>query len=287
MSDYIDRHLAHLRAAGRKRETIYDRGRILAQLNAGLPWGLDDASSDEIAGWFAGPHTAHWAPATRNVYWGHAGCYYTWAVTQELLTMNPMLRLIKPPAAKHLPDPVSELELALALARSPDQPWRTAVMLAAYAGLRCCEIVRVRREDVTEAAVLVRRGKGDKPRSVDTAPQLWEYLRDRPPGPLVVGARGRAITAGTLTQEQHRHWTGVGLPAVHMHRFRHWFATELVRAGVDIRTVQELMGHASLSSTQLYVAVVSAQRRAAVRLLPSVGHEPGTSRLVPPVAEAA
>ncbi len=300
MSDHIDRHLAHLRAGGRCNTTIYERGRILARLDKGLPWGVDDAIGDEIAAWFGADHTVEWSVATRHIYWNHLDCYYKWGVNYGELPANPMLHLIRPPRAKHIPDPVTENELDLAYGRSPEQPWRTCVMLAAYAGLRCCELAAARREDCTEDAILVRHGKGEKPRSVDMAPDLWDYVKDLPSGPLVRGRRGHGLKASTLTQEQHKHWVSVHLGEVHMHRFRHRFATQLLRRGADIRTVQELMGHASLSSTQAYTLVVSASRRAAVRLLPQignatvtphdvsqVGHEPVSTRLVPPTAAAA
>jgi integrase/recombinase XerD len=277
MSDLIPRHLKHLRAGGRCRTTIYERGRLLDRVNEGLPWGVDDADGEEITDWFGADHSTDWSVATRAVYWNHLDCYYKWGVAYGELRLNPMQHLLRPPHAKHLPDPVTNGELALAIERSLDQPWRTAVMLAAYAGLRCCEIVACRREDITEESVAVRKGKGDKPRYVDTAPDLWAYMKDRPAGPLVVGRRGHGLSAATLTQEQHKHWISVDLSEVHMHRFRHWFATELLRRGADIRTVQELMGHASLTSTQVYTQVVSASKRAAVRLLPSLGDTSNTS----------
>ena len=162
-------------------------------------------------------------------------------------------------------------------------------MLAAYAGLRCCEIAAICREDITDAHVRVRHGKGNKPRAVDTSPVLWDYVRNRPPGHLVRGLRGRPIQGSTLTQEQHEHWVNVGMPTVHLHRFRHWFATTHLTEGADIRTVQELMGHASIDTTEPYLKVVDRQRRAAVRLLPvlpPIGgeHQPGDSRLVPTAA---
>jgi integrase/recombinase XerC len=231
----------------------------------------------------------------------HLTGFYQWAVANDHLTLNPMLRLMRPKTPRHLPNPVTDRELFLALDRSPPQPYGMATMLAAYAGLRCCELAVIEREDITEESVYVRHGKGDVPRMVDTSPVLWEYVRGSPSGVLVRGSRGRPVLGRTLTQEQHEHWSAIGLPRVHLHRFRHWFATRLLSQGVDIRTVQELMGHASLATTQGYTLVVSAQRRAAVRLLPAVGvgndqsarndvlgkHEPASNRLVPPAAEAA
>jgi integrase/recombinase XerC len=60
------------------------------------------------------------------------------------------------------------------------------------------------------------------------------------------------------------------MPGVHLHRFRHWFATTLLRNGADLRTVQELMGHSSILTTQGYTQVVSETRERAIRSLPPI-----------------
>lgn len=298
-SDLIEKHLKELDTSGFSGRTIYDRRRLLVRVTEALPWGIGEASSDELADWFAG---RQWSRSTRSTYWMHLTSFYDWAVANDELSLNPLARLKRPKTPRHVPDPVTDLELQQAVERSPEQPWRMATMLAAYAGLRCCELAVIERADISEDTVHIRRGKGEKPRMVDTSPILWEYVRDRPPGPLVRGVRGRPILGRTITQEQHEHWSAIGMASVHLHRFRHWFATSLLRLGVDIRTVQELMGHASLATTQAYTLVVSATRRAAVRLLPSLGTscntsaigndvEKGTSRMVAgsslPTAEAA
>jgi integrase len=268
MTNLIHRHLKHLKVGGRSPNTIYDRGRVLVRVDAELPWGVEDADGEEIADWFDG---RKWSPATRACYWMHLCCFYDWAVAEpDGPTLNPMSRLIRPPAAHHLPDPVTDDELALAINRSPEQPYGLAAYLGSYAGLRCGEIAALQREDITEQRVFVRHGKGDRPRYVDTSPILWERVKDMPHGVLIRGKRGRPIGGRTLTQEQHRHWVSVDLPRVHLHRFRHWFATTLLVGGADIRSVQELMGHASLATTERYLKVVDKHRRAAVRLLPMV-----------------
>lgn len=301
MSELIALHLKHLKAGGRCRETIYERRRMLTRINAALPWGVEDASDEEIIDYFSGEHTKGWAPSTRFHYWNHLHAFFRWGVNFNQLNMDPMKHLTGPAKVKHLPDPVTETELDLAMQRSPAQPWGMAVMLAGYAGLRCCEFVAQRREDCTEESLYVRHGKGDKPRRVEMSPVLWDYIKDAPPGPLVRGKLGKPLKKTTIAVEQHKHWVSIGLDEIHMHRFRHRFATELLRQGVDIRVIQVLMGHESLTSTEVYTLVVSSQRTAAVRLLPSLGRnttgtdsdvingksEPADIRLGPPATEAA
>jgi integrase len=281
MTDLIPLHLNWLRAGGRSPRTVEERQRVLVRAERELPWGLEEAAPDEIAEHFA--RRKAWKPATRSVNFSHLHQFYRWAVLTGHLTGDPMVHLIRPATPRHVPKPVTEDQLARAMA-APD--WlRTAVILAAYPGLRCSEIAAARREDVTADHIRVV-GKGQKVAMVDLAPLAWEYLRDRPPGPLVT-MRGRQMDGRELTHRQHYWWAKLGL-AVTLHCFRHWCATTMLRAGADIRTVQEHMRHASLATTQGYTLVVDAQRRAAVRLLPApVGHEPAANRLVPQAAEAA
>jgi site-specific recombinase XerD len=92
-----------------------------------------------------------------------------------------------------------------------------------------------------------------------------------PAGLLVHSATGLAMSAQRLTGMQRPVWARIGQPHQHLHRFRHWFATTLLRNGADIRTVQELMRHRSILSTQGYTAVTSPQRQAAIQLLPDLG----------------
>jgi len=266
MSDLIPLHLTWLRAGGRSVRTIHDRERLLHHAQTHLPYGLDQAHTDEWADYLSRPG---WSPWTRHTYFGHANGYYDWAVAAQWLTLNPLDGLIRPPEGDRIPDPATDDEIRAALTLLPEQPWRMAVRLAAWAGLRCCEIVTVRRENCTEAYLKVRR-KGGKLATVAMAPPLWEAIATRDPRLLVTGARGGALTAQMLTQMQGKLWRRIGQPHQHLHRFRAWFATSMLANGADIRTVQDLLGHASVTSTQWYTAVTNPRRLAAVALLPTL-----------------
>ncbi|HEX6869831.1 MAG TPA: tyrosine-type recombinase/integrase [Micromonosporaceae bacterium] len=276
MSDLIPRHLTWLRAAGRSERTVHDRRRLLEHADARLPYGIDDADAEEWAAYLA---SRRWSAWTRHTYYTHAIKYYDWGVAAGYYRHNPVADLPRPAEGDRIPKPATDDELALALRDLPHQPWRMAVQLAAFAGLRCCEIVSIRREDCT-AEWLTVRGKGGRRATVAMAPQLWEVIEPRSGGLLVLGARGRPLTPQMLTQMQGPVWRRIGLPEMTLHRFRHWFATSLLRQGADIRTVQELMRHRTLQSTQGYTAVVDRQRRAAVARLPRpVLAAGGTSQL--------
>jgi site-specific recombinase XerD len=139
---------------------------------------------------------------------------------------------------------------------------RAMVELVYSAGLRSQEAVDLDLADVDFEQELVHvRGKGDKERVVPLGEQashrLAVYLRDARPelaraanNALFLSARGRRLDTSTLRRL---------LP--HPHRLRHAFATHLLEGGADLRTIQELLGHSSLSTTQMYSHVDAARLR--------------------------
>jgi site-specific recombinase XerD len=130
---------------------------------------------------------------------------------------------------------------------------RALIELVYSAGLRSAEVVGLDLADVDFEQELVRvRGKGDKERVVplgeEAAHQVARYLRDSRPllargavDALFLSARGRRLDTSTLRRL-----------VAHPHRLRHAFATHLLEGGADLRTIQELLGHSSLSTTQVY-----------------------------------
>ena len=143
-----------------------------------------------------------------------------------------------------------------------------AVLSLLYgAGLRISEALTLRRADapVAKRDTVVVRGKGGKVRSapviepvrraVETYLELcpWNLLPD---GPLFVGARGGPLSPRIIQLAVERLRGSLGLPETATpHALRHSFATHLLGRGGDLRTIQELLGHASLSTTQIYTAV--------------------------------
>lgn len=286
MSDLINAYLRHLRAAGRSEETRRSRGAVLRALSAALPAGIDHPTVDEIEAWLAGPADVddEWSRWTRYTYFEHLNGFYAWAVSRGHLSWSPMDQLVRPEAPKSEPHPATEEQLAIALARLT-WPHRTAVLLAAYQSLRAAEIARLRREDIDERWLSVSR-KYAREQVLPVHPLVWAEVRGLPRGPELRDARGTAFEPllytrrgtpfipGYLSVATSRRLAAVGLAGLSLHWFRHRFATialmprHLGGAGADVRTVQELMGHASVRSTQPYTLVTSEQRRAAIAGLP-------------------
>jgi len=276
MSNLIDAHLAHLRALGQSPYTIEARESVLRRLHDDLPLGIAFAAITDIDAWL-GRYTG-W---TLRTYDNHIRAFCAWADGVHL-DCSALLAKPRPKSPTCLPNPVTDEELRAALARSGPR-WQLVIHLASLAGLRVSEIAGLRRQDVTEATVFIRRGKGGNPGSVPTHPHIWQLVRNAPSGHLVLGHRGEILANGHyLSMRARRHFDSIDLPGVHCHRFRDWYATSMLNAGATIRTVQENLRHKSLTSTQGYTLVTGVQRRQAVAALPILTElQPASIRLEP------
>jgi integrase/recombinase XerC len=144
---------------------------------------------------------------------------------------------------------------------------RDAALLALLygSGLRISEALGLPRGDFDSADALTVTGKGRKRRMVPLLPQVQKLIadyialcpRDLPPdGPLFVGVKGGPLSARVVQLAMARLRGALGLPETATpHALRHSFATHLLARGGDLRAIQELLGHASLATTQIYTEV--------------------------------
>lgn len=185
-------------------------------------------------------------------------------------------RLKGPRVKKGVPRPISPDE-AIALAEAVEEdasaPWigarDWAVLLLLYgAGLRVGEAMGLTGAALPLGEAMLVTGKRDKTRLVPILPQVraaieayaaacpWPIAKD---GPLFIGARGGPLSAALIRRAVRKARVGLGLSdRTTPHALRHSFATHLLGRGADLRQLQELLGHASLSSTQIYTAVDAA-----------------------------
>jgi integrase/recombinase XerC len=185
-------------------------------------------------------------------------------------------RLRGPRLKKGLPRPVTPDE-ATNLADLVDglagEDWigardRAVLLLMYGSGLRIAEALSLTGRDAHPGAVLQVTGKGGKQRMVPLLPitraAIAEYVRLcpyplTPAEPLFRGARGGALSPGMVQRAMAAARRALGLPdSATPHALRHSFATHLLGAGADLRSLQELLGHASLGSTQIYTRVDAA-----------------------------
>ena len=183
-----------------------------------------------------------------------------------------------PKVAKSLPKPI-QIDAAKRLADADERAGETretwvlardaAVMALLYgSGLRISEALGLKRRDVPmpgEGDVLVVTGKGNKTRMVPVLQNVLQLIADYaaicpyalpPEGPVFVGARGGPLSPRIIQLAMERLRGALGLPdSATPHALRHSFATHLLSRGGDLRAIQELLGHASLSTTQVYTGI--------------------------------
>jgi len=194
--------------------------------------------------------------------------FYRWLVRERLSAANPVLGVKPPKSGKRLPKVLSPDEASQLLSgevASPADARDLAMLELLYSsGLRRAELVGLDLGDVRAADALVRvTGKGSRTREVPVGRQallaLDAWLKVRPlmakPGcdALFVGARGERIGDRVVSTRVEQWARRRGLDQhLHPHMLRHSFASHVLQSSGDLRAVQEMLGHASISTTQIY-----------------------------------
>jgi integrase/recombinase XerC len=278
----IEAFLTHLRVERRlaaRTVAMYSEALLRLQASAqGAQVELPHAQPHHIRSWVAQLRGRNLAPrsiAIALAAW--RGLYRYWGRQGQVL-VNPVEGIRAPKAPKPLPKALS-VEQAVALAQHDTQ--HTDPLLAARdhaitellygCGLRVAEVTGLDVQAGTSALGWVDMadttahvlGKGSKRRSVPvgsaaiTALQAWLHARpglaDVGEPALFVSRRGTRLTANQLRNRLQNQAAQAGLPTrVHPHMLRHSFASHVLQSSGDLRAVQELLGHASISTTQVY-----------------------------------
>ncbi|MDA8374135.1 MAG: tyrosine recombinase [Actinomycetota bacterium] len=284
----IDGYLDELRLVyGRSSNTVeayYSDLERASEGLSGLGTSLTGATSAELAelisslgGRFADSTLARMASTLRN--------FYAFLVETEALAASPMAEVESPRAPYLLPEVLSveQVEALLAavdLGRPGGLRDRALIEVLYGSGLRVSEAAALDLEDFLEDDGLLRvTGKGAKTRVVPLTPPaarlLGEYiyggqrshcLRRRSEPAVFVSLRGSRLTRQAIWQMIRKHALLAGLEgSIHPHTLRHSCATHMVNGGADIRVVQELLGHASVATTQIYTHVEPARLLAVYR----------------------
>ncbi|HEY1710939.1 MAG TPA: tyrosine recombinase XerC [Rhizomicrobium sp.] len=202
--------------------------------------------------------------------------FFRWLAREEILD-NAAPRGIRTPRVKRgLPRPLSETDAARVMeeAANNDVEWIAArdsalVTLLYGAGLRISEALSLKRGDAPLGSSLTILGKGRKERVVPILPVIGvaidKYVEQvphklSPSAPLFLSRRGKPMSAREAQALMQNLRSRLGLPdKATPHALRHSFATHLLANGGDLRAVQELLGHASLSTTQVYTEVETSK----------------------------
>lgn len=208
-------------------------------------------------------------------YHSHLKAWFAWLVKTDYRLDDPMSRVPAPKAPKRHPRPVSNRELEAILSVRVHRRTRMMILLAAFQGLRVHEIAKIRGEDVNLLDMQLRVvGKGGVdavlPLHAVVAAEAEQYPRKGHwftthtqnsvhghDGPIL--ARSVSDIIGDVFDR-----AGVDGGA---HRLRHWYGTTLLSGGANMRTVQTLLRHASLQTTQLYTDINVTDQKAAIQTL--------------------
>lgn len=293
ISRFLDAQSAELDAAENTRLAY---GRDLKDFDAWLvPRGgaFATADRDDIEAYLAHCDAQGLARATRARRLASIRQLYRFAFDEGLRGDNPAIRIRGPGKARSLPHSLTEAQVTAMLDRAPhhgrtatDRVRLTAMMEVLYAtGLRVTELVSLPVSVARGApqAMLVR-GKGRKERLVPLtdaargALARWLPLRDAAdalavtrgarPSPFLFPSRARAghVTRQSFFLTLKALAAGAGIDPTHVtpHTLRHAFATHLLEHGADLRAIQMMLGHADLSTTEIYTHVVETRLRALV-----------------------
>lgn len=246
---------------------------------------IADVGIMELRGWLAGQRNSGLTSATLARRATAARTFFAWATQQKHLTEDPAASLVIPKVSKRLPnvlaqDQATEVMNRAALRADDDSPEHIrdlAILELMYAtGIRVGELVGLDISDIDQTRRTIRvTGKGSKQRVVpygsiaDRAISSYlksarNMLANESSGlALFLGSRGKRIDQRVVRKMVTELLASLdGIPDLSPHGFRHSAATHLIEGGADIRAVQEMLGHASLSTTQLYTHVSMDRLRA-------------------------
>ena len=284
MQDTVNRFLRYLRVErDASALTIKSYGEDLTALTEYLQDSLGrlpavgEISTLELRSYVAAVNDAGYAKSSVARRLASLRSFFRFAQREGLIDHNPAKPLRNPRRARHLPHFLSTDELRQLLAAPPAEGLGLrdrAILECTYsAGLRVSEAVGINDGDLDLRGGMVRiRGKGRKERLgplgryAVRAVRRWQAVRELAPqgprgrdAPLFVNRFGTRLTSRSVARMLEKHLKVAGLDTrTTPHSLRHSFATHLLDHGADIRSVQELLGHKSLATTQIYTHVSTA-----------------------------
>lgn len=279
LSSALDAFRRHLELElSRSRHTIRaylgDVGALLEHASRRGVTELEELDLAVLRSWLARSRSGGAARTTLARRGSSARVFTAWAHRRGLMTTDPGSLLATPKGHRVLPDVLRADEAALLVDQvdgtSPEQLRDRVVLELLYAtGVRVGELCGLDVDDLDRERRLVRvLGKGDRERSVPygapaaRAAEAWltrgrtAWVTERSGPALLLGPRGGRLDVRAARTLVHRRLADVpGAPDLGPHGLRHSAATHLLEGGADLRSVQELLGHASLATTQIYTHV--------------------------------
>jgi len=247
-----------------------------------------EANADSIRAYLSHLSEQSYSPATMARKIATLRSFYKWAHKRTLVPGNPMTMIRTPRQGKRLPKAITVEQIEQLLSAPDDNDVlgaRDRAMLETLysTGIRVSELVDLNLEDLDESGETLHiRGKGRKERLVPLGSHAMAAIRhytqamraderyigawspDRRSRPLFVNKHGGRLSSRSVRRKLDKYLRQCGLDgSISPHTLRHSFATHLLDNGADLRSVQELLGHQSLSTTQAYTHLTSQRMRQA------------------------
>lgn len=261
----INEFTAWLRAGGQAQGTLRLRRWGLNNLAvATSPHGPWEITTAQLQEWIGNPD---WSPNTRKSARATVCRFFQWAQATRRRQDNPaaLLLSIRIPPARPRPTPTSVV--CAALERADTDQDRLMLLLASFGGLRRSEIAALHADDVRSGFLYIV-GKGGRERSLPIHPVLEPFLnRLQERGGWAFPGRFKGHCCPDFIGKRLSHLLGPGWTG---HSLRHYFATSAYDSTRDLRAVQELLGHASVATTQIYVGIDPASLVKAVCGIPAL-----------------
>jgi integrase/recombinase XerD len=280
--DLVREFLSYMQVEkGLARNSLESYGRDLARLKA---WAaeqgkeIEDLARTDLRGWIADLSREGLSPASVSRAVSAARGFFRFLMLDGHIQRHPAEDLNTPQGSAHLPRFLTEEEMERLLAApdvSTDEGIRDRAMMELLyaAGLRVSELIGLKRADLNlDAGLVVCHGKGSKERRVPIGKSATHWLQqyaavraraghaNKPH--LFLSSLGRALTRQFAGAMIKRYTERLGLKHVSPHTLRHSFATHLLQRGADSRSVQALLGHADISTTQIYTHITDRHMRA-------------------------
>ena len=223
---------------------------------------LEEITPDHIISFCARPHLSQ---SSRASYHASIRAFYKWAVRAEKLATDPTVMTPVPKRPKGQPRPIHTTHVDTMLATATRKRAKAMIILAAYAGLRIHEVAKFHSNDLDQySGIITVTGKGGKTAMIPAHDRILELAKTMPAGywfPSYDHLTNRPHVApkavGDVIRRAMRRAGVIAKP----HQLRHWYATELLEKGVDVRIVKDLMRHESLATTEIYTRVSMSQMR--------------------------
>ena len=208
----------------------------------------------------------HFSAATRKRRLMALRSFYKFLVLENELDFNPLLRFSSPKIEQRLPNFVTKEELELMIERgvSVDPQYKRNKLIVEFlfnTGIRVSELIQIGKYDILQDGIIKVKGKGGKERSViyidkNKLKETLDYLQKNSSNFIFESKPGHPLSISQIQRIVRKYGEYIGKNDLSPHKLRHSFATHILKEGLNLRSVQNLLGHSSLNTTQIYLNIL-------------------------------